>query len=234
MPLNSVKVITGLRTNCDKGCGLGHVACNLVLSSNYNLVLIVRNLTMKLSLLFVSITIAASLTACGGGGGGDAPAPAPANTSFSSYSGTYITNCYPYAKGSRDAYLETVTITASGEVTAQSRRFSSTTSATAATCTDAAATVTFDLSVKGTAVLQAVTKSITAKTPTEKSGTAATAEFTLKSLTLGKGSLDNIPLPNATSKVGFLLEGNKLYVLSGTREADGLADGFSRTVLTKQ
>jgi hypothetical protein len=78
MYLSSVRVITILLTNCDTGNKLELAICNSVHPPIYNLILIVWNLTMKLSLLFVSVAIATSLTACGGGG--DAPAPAPVPT----------------------------------------------------------------------------------------------------------------------------------------------------------
>ena len=68
-----------------------------------------------------------------------------------------------------------------------------------------------------------------------KSGTVKVVEFKYTGLQLAIGNLEfPVPTAGATAKVGYLIEGNKIYALTGSRAADGLSDEFSSTVLTKQ
>jgi hypothetical protein len=98
------------------------------------------------------------------------------------------------------------------------------------TCADAAKKS--GVIINGELTALAATKAITG---IGKTGKANIVEFKYSGLKLSSGVLD-VPLPaaGATSTGGYLLEGNKLYALSGTREADGLPDSFSSTFYVKQ
>jgi FlaG/FlaF family flagellin (archaellin) len=180
---------------------------------------------MKLSSLFALVAMTATLAACGGGGGDSAPAPAPAPAAdLSAYAGTYTSGCT--VDSVVDSLLATVTVSANGDSSARIQTY------TGLGCNSTA--LNFDIAAKGTTMLLAGTKTITTSTPRGKSGTAKTAEFTLNAVTLGKGSLGSLPMLGTKAKIGFLIEGSKVYVLSGTSEPDGLPSSFSTTTLTKQ
>ena len=69
------------------------------------------------------------------------------------------------------------------------------------------------------------------KTYTLSSGkkvSAKVVEVSCESFTLRKGQLrGTIPTPGAKTLMAYLVDGNKLYLSSGNREADGLGDGLS-------
>ena len=191
--------------------------------------------------LFLAAT-AAILTACGGGGG-DAPASASANsgsaTSFATYVGTYKTGCQTLnlnqTVGNRYSYIYTVVVSADGNVTGKEEEFDAPASISAP-CVPSY--LVSDVTVIGTAFLLGTTKNITAAKST-KTGVAQLANFNYRGFKLSKGLLSNfgtIPMDGATTKIGFLVEGSQVYVLSGSRKSstDGLPDSFSSNVLVKQ
>jgi hypothetical protein len=180
---------------------------------------------MKLNSLFALVAMTATLASCGGGGGDSTPAPAPApTTDLSAYAGTYISGCT--VDGVVDSLSATVTVSANGDSSARFQTY------TGLGCNSTA--LKLDITAKGTTTLLTGTKTIPVPLGRGKSGTAKTAEFTLNALTLSKGSLGSIPMLGAKAKIGFLIEGNKVYILSGPSEADGLPSLFSATTLTKQ
>lgn len=101
--------------------------------------------------------------------------------------------------------------------------------------TCAAATITDDITVGGQLTDLKGTKTITALPGYPKTGVAKTVEFRYDSLTLTKGSIiGTLPVFGATGKGGYLIEGNKLYVLSGSPQSDGFPNSFSLSTATKQ
>jgi hypothetical protein len=189
---------------------------------------------LKLALLPV---VAVTLLACGGGGS-STPA-ASSDQSLAAYVGTYKTGCDLVNTGDptlNHADLGTVVINADGSIAVSSQSFDTPKPATTSgNYCASSATVTEDITVSGTAVLLPGTKTINAPVSTLKSGVVKTAEFTYTAIKISKGSIGGtLPAFGTKGKAGFLVEGNKVYVLSGTRDADGLPGSFSNTVLTKQ
>lgn len=194
---------------------------------------------MKISYFAFLAVATAALTACGGGGGGSSATPVIADQSLAAYVGTYKTNCDLDNTGDpklNHADLGTLVINADGSITINSQSFDTPKPATTSgNFCGASATVTEDITVSGTIALLPGTKTITAPVPTLKSGVVKTAELTYTALKISKGSISGtLPAFGSKGKAGFLVEGNKVYVLSGTRDADGLPGSFSKTVLTKQ
>jgi hypothetical protein len=185
---------------------------------------------MKVRKLSVVFALSMLLAACGGGGG-DGSAPAATANAFDSMIGTYTTGCV--VLGTQQSRQFTLTISnpvgadkVSG--TATSKDYFSNNS-----CDENALDKSF--SVSGEATALAATKNIAGSLFEPKTGMAKTAEFTFSALTISKGTFNGtIPIPGTKTPIGYLLEGNKLYVLSGSREADGLPATFSKKVLTKQ
>jgi hypothetical protein len=184
---------------------------------------------MKKIVLVAALSATAVLYACGGGGGSDTPTPAGGATNpFTAMVGTYSTGCGPDGATGSDITIVTISAPVGADkatISAQSKSFTGST-----TCADAAKD--FDLTVNGELTALAATKTITGS---GKTGKANTVAFKYSGLKLSGGSL-NMPIPAAgtTSTGGYLLEGNKLYVLSGSRGADGLPDSFSSGVYVKQ
>jgi hypothetical protein len=89
-------------------------------------------------------------------------------------------------------------------------------------------------SATGQVTAQTATKAISGDPDHLKTGTAQTASFRLDSVTLHKVTLNFAPAIGATTKVGYMLEGGKLYGVGGTRQADGLGWRFANISLTKQ
>ena len=195
---------------------------------------------MKLSYFAFLAVATAALTACGGGGGGGSTTPPTASDqSLAAYVGTYKTTCDLFNTGDpsfNHAELGILVVNADGNATISSQSFDTPKPATTSgNYCAASATITEDITVSGTVALLPGTKTITAPVSTLKSGTVKTAEFTYTALKISKGSISGtLPAFGSKAKAGFLVEGNKVYVLSGTRDADGLPGSFSKTVLTKQ
>jgi hypothetical protein len=181
---------------------------------------------------FLSLS-AAILTACGGGGGGSDSAPsssaAPPSYSYLD-AGTYSSGCFVRTinPGSISAEINTFTIGSDRSVSVNTQQF---TAPSGSTAPCAITGLVKDLTLNGKGNLLAGKKGIT----TGKTGSAELAEFTFEGFKLSKGSLTgSLPAFGTKTKAGFLVEGNKLYVLSGPREADGFPKSFSQIVYTKQ
>lgn len=186
-------------------------------------------------LKFVLATAVASvvLVACGGGGG-DSPASAgtgggPADpNAFDAALGTYKSGCIPRQYNSNNSSQDTTVAVSAPEGTNKAKvvitqkYYDNSTSCTGAP----------DEAFVGTGQITsaAVTKTITSGA---KTGVASTAEFKYESVTISAGTF-SVPSLGAVAKIGYLIEGGKLYPLSGKREADGLPSTFSSIVLTKQ
>ena len=182
----------------------------------------------------VSAAVLTMLVACGGGSNSDtAPVANATAGSFTADVGTYKTACLSDDPGATPpTYSNIVMIidapTAPDKTTgsAQYQVFTSN------TC--AVNTKTDDLTVRGNLTALGATKTIPVS-GAAKAGIAKTANFAYTGFTLSKGSLSGgLPIIGATAKVGYLIEGSKLYVLSGSSAADGLPTSFSSGVLTKQ
>ena len=194
----------------------------------------------------VSAAALAMLAACGGGGGGEStPAVSTVANAFAAEAGVYKTICNirsiyqgPNVPRKIESDIAILTITApSGSdkatVSAQGLTYSG------SDCVTASAKIE-DFTIFGTAVQLAGSKVITgvsgAKPGTDKSGTVKLGEVTYSGITLSLGSFGNVtlPVPGTKAKFGYLIEGSKVYVLSGSPAADGLPTSFSSTVLIKQ
>jgi hypothetical protein len=191
---------------------------------------------MKLNTLLLAVLASTTLVACGGGDdSGTMPVVQTAN-SFESSAGTYSSGCMAGFSGSSESFVLVVTPTPGADkasVSFQAKRYNT------ADCTTSVRT---DFTGLGEITPLNQTKAITAsktivagKMVDSKSGTVKVVEFKYTGLQLAMGNLA-FPLPTAgaTAKVGYLIEGNKIYALTGSRAADGLSNDFSSTVLTKQ
>jgi hypothetical protein len=190
---------------------------------------------MKLISVFLATALAATLTACGGGGGDALPASVGSAASLATYVGTYKTGCITQfvnsATGNVDSFISTIVISADGNVSIKQEEYISPVNTTAH-C--ASTFLDVDATVIGTVLMLGTTKNITSATST-KTGIAQLAQFTYTGLNFSKGTLTaTLPAFGTKGNAGFLLEGNQVYVLRGSRKADGFPDGFSTTVLTKQ
>ena len=182
---------------------------------------------MKFDTLLLAVLVSATLAACGGGGENvTTPAVQTAN-SFDADAGTYSSGC----TAGRDLIslvIKPVAATDKATVSVQAKRYGT------ADCPSTS--LITDITIRGEITPLSLTKVITGTGvgPT-KSGTAKAVEFKYSGIQLALGTLAFAsPAPGATAKVGFLIEGNKLYALTRSRTADGLPDSFSSTVLTKQ
>ncbi len=173
----------------------------------------------------VSAAVLTMLVACGGGGGDSTPTAAPTANPFTALAGIYKTGCI--VNTSTKSRIDTLTIEAvtgsdKAAVRVQEIEYSD------ATCTN----VSLDATASGDAVALASTKTIAGS---GKTGVASVAEFTYTALKLSKGSITaSLPAFGTKGKGGYLIEGNKMYILTGGLEADGLPKSFSTTTLTKQ
>ena len=187
-------------------------------------------------LIFLGAVAAAALVACGGGGGGSSITPAAGASGanpFAADAGTYKFDCKVIGAVTIPVYSNVIVVVEApngsdtAKVTVQSQDFDD------ATCTTA---LTTDITVRGDLRPLAETKVISGANGA-KSGTAKTAEFTLTTitLTLPNGlTLGDFPAFGTKAKVGYLIEGNKVFGLSGSRASDGLPTSFSKNFLTKQ
>ena len=188
-------------------------------------------------LIVLGAVATAVLVACGGGGndGSGTPAVGASVTNpFAADVGTYISNCsvlnagQPFATSDRSRLIVEAPIGSDkAKVTVQSQEFSG------ETCGPATA-LTEDITVRGDVSALPGSKTIIGAVG-EKSGTVKTAEFAFTGLTLSMGPLGfPIPTMGTKAKVGYLVEGNKIYGLSGSRAPDGLPPSFSKNFYTKQ
>jgi hypothetical protein len=185
---------------------------------------------MKFNILLLTVLASATLVACGGGSdSGTTPVIQTAN-SFDEEAGTYSTGCMADSIGRSESLTLVVTPVAATDkasVSVHSMSYKT------AGCTTS---VISDLTLLGEISRLSQTKVITGTgVGSTKSGTAKTVEFKYSGLKLAVGNLQfTVPAPGATATVGFLIEANKFYALTRSRNADGLPDSFSSTVLTKQ
>jgi hypothetical protein len=185
---------------------------------------------MKLDTLLLAVLASAALVACGGGDdSGTTPVVQTAN-SFESMAGNYSSGCLPsdYEKTSKIFNLVVTPVTGTANATVSVH-------ATGYTSIDCnTSTVNMDLTGQGEITELSQTKVITGVGST-RAGTAHAVEFKYTGLTIAKGIFNiTVPTLGATAKVGYLMEGNKLYGLVGSRGSDGLQERFSSTVLIKQ
>ena len=181
-----------------------------------------------------------SVAACGGGNE-PVSTPAPGDTSanvFASLAGSYASGCVVYQAASGPS-----SASSSEESSATVSNLAGTDKATVSlrnkfysgseNC--APATLDTDVTIGGQVTHRAATKVVSGTVANPKSGTAQIGEFRYDSLTLSKGSL-NIALPTfgTTAQVAYLVEGSKVFVISGSRSPDGLGSRFSNTVMTRQ
>jgi hypothetical protein len=195
------------------------------------------------------------LIACGGGGGGGsvgsasgATGPAPVANAFDSVLGTYSTGCYsetyntytysppasPVVSGTvTTSYFKTIVlknVTGADKATVV---YSAKEYANNGTC--AATALDFDVTVEAQLTSLGTTKAITGSIYGPKSGVAKIVEARYDSISLAKGILSGgLPAFGTKGKGGYLIEGDKLYLLKGARQADGVQSVFAKTVLTKQ
>ncbi len=182
---------------------------------------------------------AATLVACGGGGGGgSAPAATtPVANAFDATVGTYSTGCLKeivgYGVGFTPIYGSvrgTVVVSdpvgdKAATISVRSEEFNTSDSCDAAKINE-------DITIKGQVTDLGTTKTVSNSTRTI---TAKVVEFRYDSLKISMGSLTGtLPTLGTKGKGGYAIEGNKAYVLKGTRGADGVQSELSTVVLTKQ
>ena len=187
-------------------------------------------------LIFLGAVAAAALVACGGGGSSIVPtAGTSVANPFAADAGTYKFDCKVIGTVTIPVYSNVIVVVEApngsdtAKVTVQSQDFDD------ATCTTA---LTSDITVRGDLRPLTETKVISGANGA-KSGTAKTAEFTLTTitLTLPNGlTLGDFPAFGTKAKVGYLIEGNKIFGLSGSNAntPDRLPTSFSKNFLTKQ
>jgi hypothetical protein len=179
----------------------------------------------------LAATIAAALTACGGGGS----SAGTDNNPFKALQGTYAVACDGFAdttglntSWSSQGSVAVTDLVGSDKanVTLHSLSYSSPAGDSSGGSCDAAR-LTTDLTVTGQIRALGTTKAYT-----DAGGATVAAqvvEFTYYGFTITKGSLSGtLPLPNTTTQIGYVLDGNKLYLGHGHRGTDGLGDALSR------
>jgi hypothetical protein len=187
---------------------------------------------------FLSLS-AAVLAACGGGGGGNSPAPsstAEPIQPLAMVAGTYSLGCTldftDTVNGTTERSIQNIVVNSDGSV---SYRLLSYLAPLASTTPCATSNLDIDATFIGEAILLNSTKTIASTGSGTKTGVAQIAEFKFTGLKLTKGSIGgSIPTFGTKTKVGFLIEGSKLFVLRGSRKSDGLPESFSTTVFNKQ
>ena len=187
-------------------------------------------------LIVLGVVATSVLVACGGGGGGGSTPAAgvTAANPFAADAGTYRFDCKVVGTSSTPEYSTVIVVVEApsgsdkANVTIQNQDFIDANCATAPT---------LDITVRGDLSALAATKTITG-VGSEKSGTVKTAEFAYSGITFTKtpvgGFGGTLPLPGTKAKVGYLIEGNKVFGLSGSRALDGLPTSFSKNFLIKQ
>lgn len=186
----------------------------------------------RTSVLAVSAGIALSVTACGGSDGPDVRLTVDGPLSVAEAVGSYKTECV--ASGAAGASFKIVegTFTSldngSGKAVVHYQAFGQDPS-----CKPASLaydfTATFDVTPRGQ------TKGIATKiNDVPVTETASTADATLRSLVVSKGSFKTaLPVPGIATKVGYFLNKPNLRFLAGHRETDGLGGYISPLVLKK-
>jgi hypothetical protein len=188
---------------------------------------------------------AALICACGGGGSDstDTTSDATSSTSnvFKDLVGTYTVAC----RNDVDVPNSSVNISSQGSVsvtqlvgsdranvTLHALLYSSPASDISGTqCADAA--LDLDLTVAGQIRDLGKTKNVVTADGTHK--VAKVVEFTFSGFTLGKGSIGgSVPALNTTTQIGYVFDGSKLYLGSGTRDADGIASSLHSRYGVKQ
>jgi len=174
-----------------------------------------------------AILSAALFVACGGGGSSGDPAPtAPVvANAFSDLQGSYAVACRAQP-GATTNYSDQLTITVSeligtdrANVSVRARGYQSPAADKSGAQCDPAA-LTDDVTVTGQ--MRDLGRTVALKGPANKPVNVRLVELTYYGFTLAKGSLGDvaIPLPNATTQIGYLLDGNALYVTKGLRGLD--------------
>ena len=186
---------------------------------------------MRKSLLPAVVT-SMVLVACGGGGDSGlavSPAAAPdVANAFDAVLGTYKSGCVAREYNSDNSSQDTTVVVSApkgadkAKIVATQKFYGG-----SVNCTG---TLQEAFVATGQITAAAATKTITSGA---KTGVVNTAEVKYESLTFLAGSF-TLPALGTTAKVGYSIEGGKLYGLSGKRDADGLPSTFSSIVLTKQ
>jgi hypothetical protein len=200
----------------------------------------VNTTTQRITNLLALTAIGAALAACGGGGSSSDSAGSGSNV-FEGMQGTYVVACDGWADpyGLNESWSNDGSITVSelvgsdrANVSIRSKGYKSPAGDTSGGHCDSTK-LDGDITVTGQIRDLGTTKVYTG--PTGAPVTAKIVEFTYFGFTLAKGSLSGtIPLPNATTQIGFVLDGKNLYLGKGTRGADGLAKELGKRFGVKQ
>ena len=206
------------------------------------------NNKLEIKLLTVPVAVSAlsaALAACGGGGGdggGSEQASAGSNV-FEGMQGTYVVACDGWSdptNGLNRSWSSDGSITIAelvgtdrANVSLRSKGYESPAGDTSGGRCDSTKQ-TGDITVTGQIRDLGKTKNYTGADG--KPVTAKVVEFTYYGFTLSMGSLDGVtvPLPNTTTQIGYVLDGNKLYVGKGSRGEDGLAKELGKRFGVKQ
>ncbi len=208
---------------------------------------------MNLFKLMVVSLVSTLLMACGGGGAGGAASVSPTGSTpvanaFDTVLGTYSTGCYsetsntytynppavPVVSGTvTTSFFETLVLKNAAGTDKATLIYSNKEYANNGTCS--AAALDFEATVEAQLTSLGTTKAITGSIYGPKSGVAKIVEARYDAITLAKGVLGGgLPAFGTKGKGGYLIEGDKLYLLKGARQADGVPSVFAKTVLTKQ
>ena len=191
----------------------------------------------------LTIACCAALAACGGGGSSSDASTTPATAnSFSTLQGSYAIACdgridtsgLNPSQGSQ-ATIVVGDLVGADKVNVSLRTLGYTTpkgDPRGGSCDPA--TLTGDLTV--TAQIRDLGASKNYVNAAGATVSVKLVELSYVGLTLSKGTLSGltIPMAGATTKVGYLLDGNKLYALKGGRGADGLGESLSPRFGVKQ
>lgn len=175
--------------------------------------------------LFISAAIfLATLSGCGGGGG-DAGSSGNDNNVFRSLAGTYAVACKSTTIGEDGSVtIDGLSGSDRAQVSVNWRQYSQ------PSC--ASSTLVADATAKGEIRSLGKTKTYTHLGQTV---TAQVVEFTYTALTISKGSYSgSLPTFGTTTQMAYLLDGNKLYLSRGSRDADGVGTNLSPIAGVKQ
>lgn len=182
--------------------------------------------------ILIAAVSSAVLAACGGGGDsgaavGAAGVPAGPNA-FDAVLGTYKSGCVSRNNVQSGSSQDTTLVVSAPEGTDKAKVVVTDKFYPVPNC---AGSPDESIALAGQITASAVTKNITTGV---KLGVAKSAVFKYESLTVFNGMF-TMPALGATTKVGYLIDGQDLYGLSGSgRDANGLSDSFSRVKLVKQ
>lgn len=193
---------------------------------------------MKKIISVIALSASTMLLSACGGGGGDSSSGTPtvaatstAANSLNALNGTYVLACTDetYKNGPAESSQGTLTVESVGagnKATAHFQYYKG-----SANC--APATIDTDATIDGPLNGKSSTKNYT--DATGKTLTANVVNFGYANFTLARGNLTvSLPTPGATTDIAYVLDGKKLYLAKGHREADGLGDSLSRDILVKQ